>query len=471
MAEIPQGYHDVPEADRLKGQVFFERGRTVAATGNFEYSIEMYLQGLNMDPDAIEGHQALRDISLKRKAGGGKDLGMFEKMKSKRPTRDDKQNMLNAEKMLAYDPGNTDQMISILQNAHRAGFYDTVMWLGPILQKANAESIKPPPEFNKFIILKDIYKDLKQWKLATDACQHAVRLHPDDMDLQTEMKNLGAQHTMDEGRYGKAGSFRNSMRDSDRQAKLIEEDKDVRSLDSLTRASKEAQAVYEADPDDPAKFIRLIESLERTETPEFENQAIELLQQMYEKTKQFRFRQRIGRINMKQLARMERTKRAALLANPNDEALRKDYSDFKTEQAGYELKEYQVWSENYPTEAPLRYEIAVRLFLLHRYNDAIPVFQQSRADPKLKTDSAIFLARSFYESGFIDEAAETLDGLINEYQLRGDNRSKEMHYWRARALEDKKQNDPALKLYSQVAQWDFNYRDVQARIKRLRTGG
>ena len=30
-----------------------------------------------------------------------------------------------------------------------AGFYDTVMWMGPILQKANADDRKP--DFNKFI--------------------------------------------------------------------------------------------------------------------------------------------------------------------------------------------------------------------------------------------------------------------------------------------------------------------------------
>jgi hypothetical protein len=29
----------------------------------------------------------------------------------------------------------------------------------------------------------------------------------------------------------------------------------------------------------------------------------------------------------------------------------------------------------------------------------------------------------------------------------------------------------AVKAYSQVAQWDFNYRDVQGRIKNLRGGG
>lgn len=54
MADLPAGYTDIPEEDRRKARVFFDRGRTVADTGNFEYAIEMYLQGLNLDPEDVE---------------------------------------------------------------------------------------------------------------------------------------------------------------------------------------------------------------------------------------------------------------------------------------------------------------------------------------------------------------------------------------------------------------------------------
>ena len=66
----------------------------------------MYLQGLSIDPENIDAHQTLREFSLS-KASGGKDMGMLEKMKVKTNTADEKANMLAAEKLLAYDPGNT----------------------------------------------------------------------------------------------------------------------------------------------------------------------------------------------------------------------------------------------------------------------------------------------------------------------------------------------------------------------------
>jgi tetratricopeptide (TPR) repeat protein len=114
--------------------------------------------------------------------------------------------------------------------------------------------------------------------------------------------------------------------------------------------------------------------------------------------------------------------------------------------------------------------MAQRLFSLGRLDEAIPVFQHVRNDPKYRVDATSFLGRAFLENKFVEEAVETLKVSIEEYQLRGDEKSKEMYYWYARALEEKPDIPAAVKAYSQVAQWDFNYRDVQARIRNLRSG-
>src|SRR5262249_40680079 len=159
--------------------------------------------------------------------------------------------------------GNTDYMVLLLQNAYRAGYYDTVMWLGPILQKANADSAKP--DFAKFIILKDVYRALEQWKLASDAANYALRMHPEDMDLQTEVKNLGAQHTMTMGKYDSKGSFRDSIRDMAAQQKLLDSDRGVNSGDLMGRLIADAEAEYRAEPEDLGKLSKLVDVLERTE--------------------------------------------------------------------------------------------------------------------------------------------------------------------------------------------------------------
>ncbi len=478
MSDIPQGYRDIPEEDRKKANVFFDRGASVAKTGNYEYAIEMYLQGLAIDPDAKEAHQALREISLKRKASGGKDLGMMAKMKLPRP-KSDLDSMLRSERLMAYNPGDPDNMLNLMKAAHRGGFWDTVVWVGPVMLKANSDS--KSPDLSKFLAARDIYVDLKLWRQAVDACQMAVNMKPDDMELQRILKDLGAMLTLQTGNYEEAGSFRDSVRNMDAQKKLMDGDKDIRDADLNARQIAEAEAEYNAEPNEPGKLTKLVDVLVKSESMESENRAIELLMEAYEKTKQFRFRFNVGKIKLNQLRRQERAERMRLQQLARTAQETKDpaqieqynraaveYRQFLREKNQEEMKEYQLAADSYPTDLSLRFELGVRMFNLEMYNDAIAVLQYARSDPKLRVEASTYLGRAFLATSFTDEAADTLKMALEEYELRGDTRSKELFYWYGHALEQKGDLAGALKSYSQLVQWDFNYRDVQARIKKLR---
>jgi tetratricopeptide (TPR) repeat protein len=391
---------------------------------------------------------------------------MTEKWKLKKG--DDKQNMINAEKLLAFDPGDLGNMISLFQLAYQAGFYDTVMWIGKIAMQANITRPKGGPDYKTFIILRDIYKGVHQWQDAVDACNWAAKMKPDDMDLQKELKDLGAQVTMMKGKYGVAKSFRESVRDMDKQSRLQREDSDVRTVDALHEMIVDAKKEYEAEPNEPGKLIKYVEVLRKTESPDFENQAIELLEEAFKRTGQFRWRKSAGEIKIIQMSRMERSMRQAYQANPADEDLKKQYAQFRREKLEEELKEYTLWAEHYPTESQFRYNMAARLFELGRHDEAIPLFQQIRQDPKYRSEAAFMLGRSFFESGFADEAVDTLQAARELHQIKGDAKDKEMTYWYGRALELKADIPAALKAYSQVFMIDSGYRDVQVRIKALR---
>ena len=427
-----KNYLAIPEEDRKRAKVFFDRAKTVADTGNFEYAIEMYIQGLSVDPENIKAHQALRDISLKRKASGGKDMGMMDKMKMPK-AKEEKQQMLNAEKLLAYSPGDVSRMVGVFQGAYKAGCYATVLWIGPILQRANQEQKKP--DFKTFITLRDVYTAIEEFKLATDACYLASTLRPDDMELQHQMKNLAANETAKRGKYGVAKSFRESIRDVEVQEKLMDADKDVHQETRWSRRSRRRRQ-WEAAPEDQSKFSKLIDAMRRTESLEWENKAIELLEEQYHKTNQFKHRQRIGEIRMAQLSRQERTLRGEVDRGKNSSnyaELVQQFKEFSVEKAKTEMEEYRLVLEHYPTDSNARFQVASRLFLLSDFQEAIPALQQSRSDPKHRVIASMLLGQAFLNAGFVEEAVDTLKAVIDEYPGRGDERSIQMFYWYARA--------------------------------------
>ena len=470
MADLPAGYKDIPEADQRKAQNFFEHGRKIADTGNYEYAIEMYLQGLGFDPEALDTHKTIRELSLIRKANGGKPLGMFDRAKLKKG--DEKQNMLNAEKLLAYDPGNVEYMDGLMSSALKAGCYDTVLWIGMILLQVNVNAKQP--SFGRYIKIKETFKTIGRYREAIDAMNLAVQMKRSDMDLAHELKDLAARLTMKEGNYDSVGgTFRDSIKDMDAQKRLLDQDTDVRTEESLNRGVMEAKAVYEQNPADVANLSKYVEALRKTDDPRYENQAIELLRAKHQETRQYKFMQVVNQITLTQLGRRERVLREKVAANAADVDARKAYQNFAREKAEQELEIFRETVANYPTDSTARYEMGYRMFALGRYEEAIGVFQEVRNDPKYKAKASVLLGRSFLQAQFVDEAVDTLQEAIEAYPVRGDEKSIELHYYGATALEAKGDIPAAIKMYSQVAMWKFTYRDVQQRIKRLRgiTGG
>ena len=94
---------------------------------------------------------------------------------------------------------------------------------------------------------------------------------------------------------------------------------------------------------------------------------------------------------MKQLARMERSKREVLMQDQKNEQLRKEYSDFRREQIEFEYKEYALAADAYPTDMRWKFEMGKRLFSLSNFLEAIPVLQHARNDPKFRTDAGLLL--------------------------------------------------------------------------------
>jgi tetratricopeptide (TPR) repeat protein len=459
---------EIPEADRKKAAVFFKAGVAKAGAGQYDYAIDLYLDGLKLDPEATEAHQALREISLKRKASGGKDIGGMKKM-TMRYGKDPLTNMILAERFLAFDPGNTGRMVELMGNAVDAECIATVRWIGPILLRANLDSGKE--EIGKFLALKDAYIAIGDWRHAVDAAQHALRMRPQDMDLAADVKNLSARHTMDAGRYGQGGSFRDSVRNSEEQQKLIDADRDIRTVDALTASILAAREEYKAEPNEPGKINKLVDQLVKTEQSEYENEAIEVLDDVYKRTGAFRWRLRVGQIKMQQLKRMERSLREDVAKNPKDEVAVKTYKEFLKDRAEEEYKEYALAAENYPTDLSYKYEMARRLILLGRQTEAIPLLQQATADAKIRVDGTIELGKAFLAAEYLDEAVDTLHGLTESYPGTGDTKFKEIWYWYGRSLEARGDTADAIKCFSKVTMADFNYRDVQVRIKALRAKG
>lgn len=456
-------------AKAAKAYAFFERARKAADTENFDYAIEMYLEGIRYDPDALEqGHLRLFELALKRQGKEGKKPSMVERMKHMRGKTPLEQ-MLNAEYLLAKDPDHLAYAEAMLKAAVAGEYRRTVGWIANLIFQANNASSRPSA--NTYVLLKDSYKAIGQYDKAIVACQLASKLKPQDADLADEFKNLTAELTMARGKYDQEGDFRQSIKDREGQEKLQSQQAVVKTEDYKQSAIDEARTAYTQDPNLPKNIFGLAQALSEMQESKADNEAVELLEKAYKTKKDFSYKQRAGLIRMKQLRRKIRRAKAAVEAKPEDADAKAMLSKLNVRLNSVELEHYGLCVANYPTDLQAKFEYGSRLIRNKKFDEAIPLFQEAQKDPRHKISSMDKIGLCFFYKGWYADAIDIFTQAIELYEIKDDGVAKDLRYNLARSYEQQGNAEKSLEIYRKIAQLDFGYRDVRQRVDKLRSKG
>jgi len=456
-------------ANAAKAQAFFDRALQARGRSNFDYAIEMYLEGLRHEPDALErGHLQLYELALLRQGKEGKKPSMVERMKRLRG-KNPLEQMLNAEYLFAKAPDHLSYAEAMLKAAVAGGYRNTVGWIANLVFQANNAAKRPSA--HTYILLKDSYKTIGQFDKAIVACQLASKLKPEDADLADEFKNLTAELTMARGRYDQEGDFRQSIKDREVQEKLQSQKAVVKTEDYRMSAVEDARKEYNQDPNLPKNIFNLADALTDLQEDKGEKEAVELLEKAYKSKSDFSFKQRAGQIRMKQLRRKIRQAKTAVEAKPEDSEAKSRLSKLNAYLNNTELEHYRLCVENYPTDLQAKYEYGTRLIRNKKYDEAIPLFQESQKDPRHKISSMDKIGLCFFYKGWYADAIDIFTQVIDSYEIKDDGVAKELRYNLARSYEQKGETGKALEIYRKIAQLDFGYRDVRQRVDRLRGKG
>ena len=455
-----------------KARAFFERAEDVVVTDNFDYAIELYLDGLRLCPDALEdGHAPLRRLGLIRQGKGGKKPSMVEKMKhlkGKTPL----EKMLNAEYLMTKDPDHLPYAEDLLVAAIEGGNLRTAEWIAHIIFEATKASDKSTrTRFDTFILLKDCYQKMHMYTNAVVACQCAIELKPQDDLLRDELRDLSASMTMEKGKYGTAVSFRESIKDREAQDKLQSQDNVVKSVDVKKEAVLRARQKIKEGRETVTNILELAGALFALETPEGNDEGAKLLQNWYEKSKDFTFLRRLGEFRISKLKAGLRQLASELQKQPQDEKLTRQAQQLQHQLDEVELDHFKKCVENYPTELRFKYEYGRCLVKAQQFDMAIPMFQEAQKDPRLKASSLDKMGLCFLLKGWHDDAIDIFQQALELCVNKDSAVAKDIRYNLARSYEESGQPEKALEYYRKLAQTDFSYKDIGQRIDFLRKNG
>lgn len=464
------------DEEKDKARKWFAQGRTVGEKRNYDYAIECYITGLKFWPEAVdEGLKPLRAMSFGRTGAGGKKEGPLKAMKLSTSGADHKQAMLNACTLLSKDPSNALYMEQFMKNAVLSRYDDAVMWIGELYWNWLKQDKKAKPQL--LMQLSQWYEEIADRCAAREEHNVAVEayersLHPldvlkatqsTDREVMDALRNVSGKLAITKGRYQTAGDFRESMRDEEGQRDIHDADRLVQSDERLDELIAKAKADHEATPEVGAKLIKLADLLCKREVDETENEAIDLLLKEHERTKNYRFKQSADDIRLRQLGRHLRKLREA----DDKNGVRR----MTVQYLKFGIDAYRERVRQYPTDFRVKFQLAVRLMQAGLLDEAIPLFQESRTDPKLKTRCNLYVGQCFFETRNHKQAIASFEEALAGIQVAGDELSREVHYGLGRACEAHGKTERALELYNQLLQWDYNFKDTRVRVEKLRTSG
>ncbi len=463
---VNQSEKDDDDPLLAKAKSFFEGAGKSAEVDNFDYAIDMYLEGLRCAPDALqEGHIPLCELALRRQGKGGKKPSMLEKVKRLRGKTALEQ-MLNAEYLFAKAPNYLPYAEAMLKAAVAGGYKKTASWIANFVFQENNATEKP--SLQTYLLLKDSYAALGEFDRALAACQRAYKLKPDDGEIADEFQRLSAELTVARGKYDQEGDFRQSIKDRERQEKLQAQESFIKTESYRHSAVEEARAAMAQDPNLPMNIFNLAEALSDLRNDEAENEAIKLLEDMYKAKRDFSFKERAGQLRIKQLKRKLREAEIALETKGRDAQAKSQLSELSAQLREAELEHYRLCVENYPTDLRAKYEYGVRLVRDKRYDEAIPLFQEAQRDPRHKISAMNQTGLCFFMKGWFKDAIDVFTRAIEAYEIKDDSVAKELRYNLARSYQEQGDAEKALEIYRRIAQLDFAYKDIRQQIDKLR---
>jgi len=236
---LPAG--DGPSIERLvgfepgksKARKLFEHAHKAEETRNYDYAIELYVQGLSDWPDAVdEGLKKLRVVATARRMAGGKPPGFMTARKYPVGGKDVVKSLNNALHLFGLNPTDVSYMESILQLAAKTGCDAVGQWIAPVLADAyNTGKKLSAARYQSACAAMERIADLaasfdndtgamEMLRAEVATTQIWQRHHPDSAEAIKTQGNASGKLAIVKGQFAKADGFEGSLKDSRRAARF-----------------------------------------------------------------------------------------------------------------------------------------------------------------------------------------------------------------------------------------------------------
>lgn len=442
---------------------FIQKADEALKKRNYDYAIQMYQEALLVDPKSAEARRNFRLALVRKYDEKGYPKGLKFGGLTVALKKDPKQMLAEMEKLIVKDPKSIKYNQRIAQVLMDIGAHDGAVAVLEFMVKYC--DVKSEKNAQTFKLLAKAYVKADEPQKAQAVLSRAARVVPNDKEIKVLQKEISAKSYNKQ--VGSAKSSYDLVKNRDEAAKLEAARKGVMSDADADTLIAEEEAKLQANPLDRRAIRQIGELLAKKK--KF-NEAYERLIKFVEvdpsagevgelaaKYKNQYFDALIRTCKAK--AQQDPSKAAAYEAKINEiEQAKKDFR----------LKEYGRQVEAAPTDLEKRFRFGQALFDAGHAAKAFKHFQKAHKSPKFAKHTGLYMGRCLIEMDRIEMAEQQFKNLEKELSDTDEELSKELMYFTADLLEKKGDPAGALDKFRSLFLEDAEFRDIEARIDRLK---
>lgn len=464
------------EAQPDKARKFFEHARTVGEADQLEYALQLYANGLKLDPTNVEAHEGMYQVACKHHVGSGGAATGKDIKEIDGPSAIDK--MVVAEYTWMRDLNNASAALRFLEAAGKAAQVEVGQWLAPKMLNILRGVMKAKPQKKVWLKAMELFSEVQAWDEAFACGEEAQRLDPSDTNLEHEMRQLTAARAIKQGgyekTYGQEGGFRGQVRDAERQRQLEAANSISGAGGSTETAIDKAKQDWEQNPKSPEAVNRYAQLLRKRGQGDDEQQAIAVYMAGFRELNEYRFKLNADDLRIAQLRRASRAATEQLEQAPDNPSLQAAADKARMELLELEGTIYRERVGKYPTNRDMKADLGRVEYELGRYEDAMAAFQAAKDDPKLRVNSAWMLGKCFAKEGWHSEAVGEFKEALAALDATQSERELEIKYDLMLSLIELAKLEKsgahakeAAELCSAIVRKNIAFRDVRMRRKEV----
>jgi tetratricopeptide (TPR) repeat protein len=443
---------------------------------NYGYAISLITAVLKESPGFLDGRKMLRKAEVANTKGKKQaflsGLSTASLKGASMVKKDPVSAMELAEKTLETDPYNRGANDLLKEAARAAGYQEIAAFALETLVEGNPKDTKLMHE------LGTQYNSMGEAERAVHVYSRIAEINPADMEALKKSKDAAANATMKSGGWETAKDYRDLIKNKDQTEALEMQGRAVKDVNMIDATLAEMSQRYEENPEsmDVVRKIALLceQKASVTEVLEDLDQAI----QWYSYANDLahgadpQIARKLSDHQQKRLDFDIKSLEEWFTAGGDQHEEAAQYRDqlenLKKERAERLISESRKRVERNPTDLQLRFELGERLLDAGNYSDAITELQKAQQNPNVRLKAMSLLGRCFVQKGMFDMAAARFELAASE-MMAMDSTKKDTLYELGLLYEKMGQKEKYVKCIKDIAEVDYTYKDIAARMERLYT--